>query len=87
MLTLKLVLAAVLLSCLLYAIARIFPRKLRLVRRLGPDSTNADLIAAAKSGDREAMDLYKQSRRLLWISLPTGILLSVLHTATKKRER
>jgi hypothetical protein len=87
MLVLKVVLAVVLFSCFLYAVISVFPRKLRLIRRLGPEATNDDVLAAAKAGDHEAQDLAKKSRRLLWIAIPSGILLSVLHSASKEKAR
>ena len=83
MLAFKLSLLAVLIGCIGYAAISIFPRKLALARRLGPQTTNADLIAAAKGGDAEAIDLYRKSRRLFWVLLPSAICLSLLHGLTK----
>lgn len=83
MIALKLVLLAIVIGCIAYAAISIFPRKIALARRLGPHTTNAHLIAAAKDGDPEALDLYRRSRRLLWIAIPSAIGLSLLQNMTK----
>ena len=83
MIALKLLLLVVVVGCIAYAAISIFPRKLALAQRLGPKTTNAHLIAAAKNGAPEAVELYRKSRRLFWILLPSGVGLSLLHSLTK----
>lgn len=80
---LKLLLLVVVVGCIAYGAISIFPRKLALARRLGPKTTNDDLIAAAKSGDPEAVDLYRKSRRMFWVAIPSAVGLSLLHSLTK----
>jgi hypothetical protein len=38
----------------------------------------------AKSGDPEAAELHRISRRSLWIALPTAVILTLRETMTKK---
>ncbi len=83
MIVIKFFLLAVVVGGIAYAAISLFPRKLALARRLGPKTTNGHLIAAAKNGDPEALDLYRKSRRLLWIVLPSTVALSLLHEMTK----
>jgi predicted NBD/HSP70 family sugar kinase len=86
MIALKLLLLVVVVGCIAYAAISIFPRKLALARRLGPKTTNDDLIAAAKSGDPEAADLYRKSRRIFWIAIASAVSLSLLHSLTKEHK-
>ena len=80
----KLLLLLVLVCSLLYGGLVLFPQKLRLLRRVGMEKTNDDLIKLAKSGDVEAAELFRKSRRFLWIALPAGVALSLLQGLTKK---
>jgi hypothetical protein len=52
---------------------RLFPRKMRLLRRY-PGATNDDLIRAAKSGDTEAQGLIRDG----WRYLAAGVALAAL---------
>ena len=82
--TIKLLLALVLVAAFAIAAFVLFPRKLRLLKRVGQDKSNADLIVLAKSGDQEALALFKQSRRLLWVAIPCAMLLAGLHGLTRQ---
>ena len=73
-------LLAVLLAAFAYAILDVFPSKLRLLKRVGMSKTNTDLIALAKSGDPEAANLLRKSRRLLWVAIPAAVTLSVMQS-------
>lgn len=80
----KLALLIVVVCALLYGGLVLFPQKLKLLRKVGMEKTNDDLIKLAKSGDAEAAELLRKSRRLLWIALPAGVALSLLQGLTKK---
>lgn len=79
----KLLLLSVVVFGLAYAALVLFPRKLRLLRRVGKSKTSADILALAAAGDGEAQQLTQQSRRLLWVVVPCAALLALLHGATK----
>lgn len=49
----------------------LFRRKLKIVKRIGRIVTNDELIAMAKSGDKELASLRKDT----WIFLTIGLLL------------
>ena len=83
MLAFKLLLLAVVVGCIGYAAISIFPRKLVPARKLGLQTTNADLIAAAKGGDAEAMVYIANLGPCFWVLLPSAIGLSLLHSLTK----
>lgn len=78
--SLKLLMLAVVIGGIAYAAAIIFPRKMRLLRRVGLEKTNSDVLALAERGDEEAKALVRDSRRLLWVVLPATFLLSVAHS-------
>ncbi|MBN9409185.1 MAG: hypothetical protein J0H69_08555 [Burkholderiales bacterium] len=80
---LKLLMLTVVIGGIAYAAVFIFPRKMRLLRRIGLDKTNSDVLALAKRGDEEAQALVRQSKRLLWVVLPTAFLLSVVHSLSR----
>ncbi len=79
----KLTLLAVLIAAFAYAVLNVFPSKLRLLKRVGMNKTNTDLIALAKSGDPEAATLLRKSRRLMWVAIPAAVTLSVLQSLSK----
>lgn len=83
LLVLKYLMLAVVVGSLAYGVTFIFPRKLRLLRRIGPDKTYYDVQEMAKRGDEEAYALVRDSKRLLWVLLPTSVLLSVLHSLSR----
>lgn len=83
LLVLKYLMLAVVIGSMVYAVTFIFPRKLRLFRRIGLDKTNSDVLELAKSGDEEALALVRDSKRLLWVLLPTSVLLSVVHSLSR----
>lgn len=82
--TIKLLLVLVLVLAFAVAAFVLFPRKQRLLKRVGRDKSNADLIALAKGGDQEARDLFMQSRRLFWVAIPCAGLLAGLQALTKQ---
>jgi len=61
----KLFLLFVVVCALLYGGLVLFPQKLKLLRKVEMEKTNDDLIELAKSGDAEAADLFRKSRRLM----------------------
>lgn len=76
--TLKFILLAVVVGSVAYAAFVLFPRKLKLLRRVGMGKTNSDLLALAKAGDSEAVRLVRSSRGVLWLALPSVLLLAVI---------
>ena len=52
----------------------VLPKKLALLRRLGPNVTNDQIIRLAKEGDPEAQRL----RKLTWRFVVLGLLLAAL---------
>jgi hypothetical protein len=52
----------------------LLPKKLALVKRVGPRATNDDLVRLAKAGDTEAQEL----RKLTWYYMGLGVFLAVV---------
>ena len=73
-----------LLASLVFAVFWIFPKKLKLMRRLGPETTNADLINYAKNGDEEAQKLVRLSRFNYWVLILSGVSLTLLNHFLKR---
>ena len=84
MLFIKTLLLAVVIGVVLYWGVVLFPKKLRLLRRVRMDKTNEDLIALANSGAQEAAELLRKSRQSLWVALPVAVILTLLETMAKK---
>lgn len=80
----KVGLLCLLAACFLYGVAFLFPRKLRLLQRVGLNKGNADLIALARSGDSEAAALHRDTKRLLWVAIPTVLLLAIVNGITRR---
>lgn len=79
----KIILLSVVVCGFAYAAFILFPRKLRLLRRVGMLKTNADLLALAAAGDYEAQKIAQQSRCILWVVVLCGGLVTLLHAATE----
>jgi hypothetical protein len=79
-----LVLAFVLISSLLFSIFWIFPRKIKLMNKIGPETTNDHVIALAKKGNSEAAELLKISRINYWILIASGVGLVVMNHFYRK---
>lgn len=68
-------LAIALLCWVLYGVLFIFPRKRKLLKRLGLDKTNDDLIRAAAQGDAEAAKLHRDSVVYVAVGVAIGLAL------------
>ena len=81
--SIKLALLLVFLGSFAFAAFALLPRKLRLVKRVGLNNTNDDLITLAKQGDPEAKELLLRTRWFIGVALASGLPLVILQVIAK----
>jgi hypothetical protein len=82
--SIKLLLLLVLLGSLAFAVFAVLPQKVRLLKRVGANKTNDDLIALATQGDPEAKQLRTRTRWFIGTALASGLPLAILQTMARQ---